>query len=117
LPIDQGTAAPRNVASANPAAVRPEANNPIAQSAPPNTPVRSDAKANQSTRAPVDSTASTVPPFPVAWRPFAAMVISGLAVPLAYLSRTATPALVSKALACLPGMDRQPKSLPTKSDV
>ena len=52
---------------------------------------------------------------PSAWRPFAAMVITGLAVPLAYWSRTLTPVLLSKARASLPGPAHRPKSLPVES--
>jgi protein tyrosine phosphatase (PTP) superfamily phosphohydrolase (DUF442 family) len=53
----------------------------------------------------------------LAWRPFAAMVVTGLTVPLAYWSRTLPPAILSKARASLPGPVRQPKSLPVESGV
>ena len=62
-----------------------------------------------------DSAASSVPGLAIAWRPLAAMVISGLAVPLAYWSRTVTPILLSKARASLPGSVHRPKSLPGES--
>ena len=62
-----------------------------------------------------DSIASSAPDVTGAWRPFAAMVISGLALPLAYWSRTITPTLLSKARASLPGPAHRPKSLPVES--
>jgi protein tyrosine phosphatase (PTP) superfamily phosphohydrolase (DUF442 family) len=54
------------------------------------------------------------PADPVAWRPFAAMVLTGMTVPLAYWSRTLPPTLLAKARASLPGPGRRPKSLPTE---
>jgi len=49
---------------------------------------------------------------PLAWRPFAAMVITGMTLPLAYWSRTLPPAILAKARASLAAPARQPKSLP-----
>ena len=60
------------------------------------------------------SVASSTTDLTFAWRPLAAMVLSGLALPLAYWSRTLTPSLVSKALASLPGPAHRPKSLPVE---
>jgi len=54
---------------------------------------------------------------PTAWKPLAALVVTGLGVPLAYVSRVAIPpSLVSLAKASLPGPRRSPKSLPGRSD-
>jgi protein tyrosine phosphatase (PTP) superfamily phosphohydrolase (DUF442 family) len=67
------------------------------------------------------ASASPTPPASVglseslAWRPFAAMVFTGLTVPLAYWSRTLPSAMLAKARASLPGPAHQPKSLPVES--
>ena len=50
---------------------------------------------------------------PTAWRPYAAMLLTGLGVPLAYLSRTGFRRRIKKA--SLPGPGRRPKSLPAGS--
>jgi hypothetical protein len=58
------------------------------------------------------------PPMPSgsdAWRPLAAMVVTGLTLPLAYWSRTLTPTIIAKARASLPGPAHRPKSLPDAS--
>jgi protein tyrosine phosphatase (PTP) superfamily phosphohydrolase (DUF442 family) len=62
-----------------------------------------------------DSVAAAAPDLTFAWRPLAAMVLSGLALPLAYWSRTLTPIVLSKARASLPGPAHRPKSLPAES--
>ena len=49
----------------------------------------------------------------VAWRPLAALVVTGLTMPLAYWSRTLTPIILAKARASLPAPGHRPKSLPT----
>jgi len=48
----------------------------------------------------------------VTWRPLAAMVVTGLTLPLAYWSRTLTPTILAKARASLPAPAHRPKSLP-----
>jgi protein tyrosine phosphatase (PTP) superfamily phosphohydrolase (DUF442 family) len=48
---------------------------------------------------------------PVEWRPFAAMVITGLSLPLAYWSRTIVPIALAKARASLPAPAHRPKSI------
>jgi protein tyrosine phosphatase (PTP) superfamily phosphohydrolase (DUF442 family) len=63
-------------------------------------------------KAATDSMTSTAPDLTIAWRPFAAMVLSGLAVPLAYWSRTLTPIVLCRARASLPGPGHRSKSLP-----
>ena len=88
---------------------------PAAAAAPTQAAAIPSAKVDQSASAPRDSSAASAPSLGIAWRPFAAMVISGLAVPLAYWSRTVTPNVLSKARASLPGAARQPKSLPGES--
>ena len=39
----------------------------------------------------------------MAWRPFAAMVLTGLSLPLAYWSRSIVPTILAKTRASLPG--------------
>ena len=60
------------------------------------------------------------PPDPrdsTAWKPIAALVVTGLSIPLAYVSRATLPASVlSRARASLPGPRRSPKSLPGRWD-
>jgi protein tyrosine phosphatase (PTP) superfamily phosphohydrolase (DUF442 family) len=53
---------------------------------------------------------------PTAWRPVAAMMVTGLGIPLAYWSRSALPTFRSLRRASLPGRARQPRSLPPASD-
>ncbi len=52
---------------------------------------------------------------PLAWRPFAAMVLTGLSLPLAYWTRSIVPSLLTKTLSSLPAPGRRPKSLPDES--
>jgi protein tyrosine phosphatase (PTP) superfamily phosphohydrolase (DUF442 family) len=51
------------------------------------------------------------------WRPFAAMLLTGLSIPLAYWTRTLVPDLLSKARASLPAPAQRPRSLPRESGV
>ncbi len=106
--ISPATSVPKSQAStqsnANPPAVAParastDPDTEVHQTAPPTT----------------DSVASSAPDLTFAWRPLAAMVVSGLALPLAYWGRTLTPTLLSRALASLPGPAHRPKSLPVES--
>jgi protein tyrosine phosphatase (PTP) superfamily phosphohydrolase (DUF442 family) len=46
------------------------------------------------------------------WRPIAAMMLTGLSLPLAYWSRTVVPTILVKALASLPAPAHRPKSVP-----
>ena len=50
------------------------------------------------------------------WRPLAAMLLTGLGIPLTYWTRTAIPEYLAKARASLPAPGRQPRSLPHGSD-
>jgi protein tyrosine phosphatase (PTP) superfamily phosphohydrolase (DUF442 family) len=52
-----------------------------------------------------------------AWRPLAAMIVTGLTFPLAYWTRSVMPTIVSRTLASLPAPGRRLKSLPRESDV
>ncbi len=52
---------------------------------------------------------------PTAWRPFAAMILTGLSFPLAYWSRTMAPSLIDRAWASLPAVGPRPKSLHDES--
>ena len=56
------------------------------------------------------------PSDPLAWRPFAAMVLTGLSLPLAYWSRSIVPTILAKTRASLPAPALRPKSLPDESD-
>ena len=49
------------------------------------------------------------------WRPFAAMILTGLSIPLVYWTRTIVPDLLSKARASLPAPAQQPRSIPHES--
>jgi protein tyrosine phosphatase (PTP) superfamily phosphohydrolase (DUF442 family) len=51
----------------------------------------------------------------VAWRPLAAMLLTGLSVPLVYWTSTAVPAILSKARASLPAPGLRLRSLPRES--
>ncbi len=51
----------------------------------------------------------------VVWRPFAAMILTGLSIPLVYWTRTVVPDFLSKARASLPAPAQQPRSLPRES--
>jgi len=53
----------------------------------------------------------TTPGDPLLWRPFAAMVITGLSLPLAYWSRTLAPTVLARAWASLPAPAHRPKSI------
>ena len=61
--------------------------------------------------------ASPAPPEPVSatdslgWRPFAAMMLTGLSLPLAYWSRTVVPIAFAKARASLPAPAHRLKSI------
>ena len=89
---------------ANPATIAP-----ARASTAPDTQVNQKAAPSQ-----VDSVGSSAPGLTFAWRPLAAIVVSGLALPLAYWSRALTPTLLSKARASLPGPAHRPKSLPVE---
>ena len=97
--------------------------------AQPQTPAAADQKiASPAVDAPVQNAMETVdssgqasahqpsaPPISsesVAWRPLAAMVVTGLTLPLAYWSRTLTSTILAKARASLPAPAHRPKSLP-----
>ncbi len=53
---------------------------------------------------------------PNAWRPLAAMVVTGLSLPLAFCCRAVVPSMVAKAWASLPAPGLRQKSLPSRSD-
>jgi protein tyrosine phosphatase (PTP) superfamily phosphohydrolase (DUF442 family) len=57
----------------------------------------------------------SIPGDPVAWRPFAALVITGLSLPLAYWTRSIVPTILSKTRASLPSPALRPRSLPDGS--
>ena len=52
-----------------------------------------------------------------AWRPLAAMIVTGLTFPLAYWTRSVMPTIVSRTLASLPAPGRRLRSLPRELDV
>lgn len=53
---------------------------------------------------------------PDAWRPAAAILLTSLSFPLAFLGRSMIPVIVAKSRASLPGPGPQPRSLPPASD-
>ena len=62
---------------------------------------------------------SSEPNVPVdlqAWRPFVAMVITGISVPLAFWTCSVVPALITRTWASLPAPALRPKSLLASSD-
>jgi protein tyrosine phosphatase (PTP) superfamily phosphohydrolase (DUF442 family) len=79
----------------------------------------SAAAAEQNTLTPPEPSIASEPPFssdPNAWRPLAAMVLTGLSLPVAFCCRTVVPSIVAKALASLPAPGLRPRSLPSKLD-
>jgi protein tyrosine phosphatase (PTP) superfamily phosphohydrolase (DUF442 family) len=82
-----------------------------AGAAPPNASLVTAGQNHQGT--PPQSVSALAPySDPLAWRPFAAMVITGLTLPLAYWTRTLPPAILAKARASLAGPAQRPRSLP-----
>jgi protein tyrosine phosphatase (PTP) superfamily phosphohydrolase (DUF442 family) len=53
---------------------------------------------------------------PLNWQPFAAMLLTGLSLPLAYWTRIAIPDAIARVRASLPGPGPRPRSLPDGSD-
>jgi protein tyrosine phosphatase (PTP) superfamily phosphohydrolase (DUF442 family) len=53
----------------------------------------------------------------LSWRPIAAMLLTGLSLPLAYWTRTAIPDVIARARASLPGPGLRRRSLPHESGV
>ncbi len=58
------------------------------------------------------TTDPALPSDTLVWRPLAAMMLTGLSLPLAYWSRTVVPTILEKARASLPAPAHRPKSLP-----
>jgi hypothetical protein len=87
---------------------------------PASQPVRSQTLTGPTALAPASSPApSTAPPAAfdtTAWRPFAAIAITGLIFPLGYWSRTVFPTILARTLASLPAPARRLKSLPRELD-
>ncbi len=52
---------------------------------------------------------------PTAWRPFAAMILTGLSLPLAYWSRPMALSFIDRARASLPAAGPRPRSIPASS--
>jgi protein tyrosine phosphatase (PTP) superfamily phosphohydrolase (DUF442 family) len=98
-----------------------------APASPPSPKVSSDADANRAH--PRDGTAEGPPKTaardqtndsvlardPMNWRPFAAMLVTGLSLPLAYWTRTAIPEAIARVRASLPAPAPRPRSLPDES--
>ena len=107
--------------SNSPAAPAAPAPAPKPAAAPP-PPTKPEAAAPPT--GPETSVAQNVPQVPVvdssdptAWRPYAAIVVTGLGVPFAYWSASALPTLRGRLRASLPAPARSTKSLPNGSDV
>jgi protein tyrosine phosphatase (PTP) superfamily phosphohydrolase (DUF442 family) len=64
---------------------------------------------------PEPSPADVAPYDATAWRPYAALVVTGLGIPLAYLGRSALPSIRMLSRASLPSPGRRSKSLPAAS--
>jgi hypothetical protein len=56
------------------------------------------------------------PPDAMAWRPFAALVLTGLSLPVAYWTRTVLPAALERARASLPAPEPRPRPSSLESD-
>jgi protein tyrosine phosphatase (PTP) superfamily phosphohydrolase (DUF442 family) len=89
---------------------------------PQSRPLSPAAQAPSGPTAPASASVPTPAPAPVmpvdttAWRPFAAIVITGLTFPLAYLSCSVVPTILARTLASLPAPARRWKSLPHELD-
>jgi len=116
----------REVPSPATAATQPERDAPEllpAGSSPRQAPVIPDAPAQQAITREEQSVipeqfpaGPTYPGDPLVWRPFAAVVITGLSLPLAYWSRTLAPTVLAKAWASLPASAHRPKSIRSELD-
>ncbi len=88
---------------------------PGARSNPSDPPVGRLTKSASAAPRPAPPIGSGSSPEPLNWRPFAAMVVTGLSLPLAYLTRTAIPEAIARARASLPGPGPRRRSLPHES--
>lgn len=99
---------------------RPDNTVPPSQPAPIPTPAK-DKPSTQSIPAPSPPRSPDDAPSPfrdsMVWRPFAAMILTGLTIPLAYMTRTWVPEIASRVRASLPAPGQRPRSLPRESDV
>jgi protein tyrosine phosphatase (PTP) superfamily phosphohydrolase (DUF442 family) len=64
-----------------------------------------------------DAAAPDLPRDPGSWKPIAALVVTGLGIPLAYVGRSGVAGVITLARASLPGPGRLQRSLPGGSDV
>ncbi len=106
----QGPAAPEKPAP-KPAAVPPQSSPAQAVSDRP----RSPEPARGEPTSPAPQQASAQPTFPAdgdAWRPFAAVVVTGLTLPLAYWTSSLIPGALAKARASLPAPAHRRQALP-----
>ena len=85
-----------------------------AASEPPLAPAAGTAKTS-SVGSPAPASDSFPIPESLSWRPFAAMLVTGLCLPLAYWTRTAIPDAIARARASLPAPAPRPQSLPPAS--
>jgi protein tyrosine phosphatase (PTP) superfamily phosphohydrolase (DUF442 family) len=113
-PADSGAAAPgpsAQHASESPAdQARAEPSNPSKQ------PGAGSGKSAPGQASSTDAAGSFPTQDPLNWRPFAAMLLTGLSLPLAYWTRTAIPDAIARARASLPGPEPRRRSLPPGSD-
>ncbi len=107
-----------------------EATGPVSTADPQDTqkpapqPARATEAADSRTPAPAAPASSSMASTPAqaalvdttAWHPYAAIVITGLAFPLAYWSRSVVPTILARTLASLPAPARRLKSLPRELD-
>jgi hypothetical protein len=107
-------------AKAHPAPARSAATDPPAASVPADRPHSPEPFATRTAKTRSVGRQSPAPdpfssPEPLNWRPFAAILLTGLSLPLAYLTRTAVPAAIARARASLPAPAPRRQSLPRAS--
>ena len=118
---DRGAAEPPDP----PSAARPsEPDRPVQPISTTDRPSRPDspnppAPPSTNSAAETSQPGSAIDPFlareTLGWRPFAAMLITCLSLPLAYWTRTAIPDAIARARASLPGPGPRRRSLPPGS--
>jgi protein tyrosine phosphatase (PTP) superfamily phosphohydrolase (DUF442 family) len=119
-----GQTPPATTASAQPGPKLPASPQPVAPTAAarpiPDSPVPQTSEITPSSDIPAELTSAVTSdpagsPPPPSWRPLAAMMITGLSLPLAFWSRTIVPSILARTRASLPGSGPRRKSLPRES--
>jgi hypothetical protein len=110
---------PQPAAAAGPTAVTAAADrleSPAAHTATPPAPAAASAPVPAPPALTADASTQSEPPAsrsgdPMTWRPFAAVLLTGLSLPLAYWTRTLVPSVLAKVRASLPAPGPRPRSL------